>query len=62
MPQNIVPQNIFLTDFAPATLTITLALTRLTVVEQDVTGAKFLGYNALGHDVLGKDVGHPPIH
>ena len=59
LPQNIVLHNIFFHIFAPATLTLTITLTtKLSVVEQDVTGAKSLGYNALGHDVLGQDVGH----
>ena len=66
LPQNIVPHNIFPTNFAPATLTITLTLTltitMLSVVEQDVTGAKFLGYSALGQGVLGQEVGHQLMH
>ena len=49
--------------FLPINITRTLALTltKLCVVEQDVTltGTKSLGYYALGHDVLGQDVGHP---
>ena len=59
-----MPHTIFSTYLAPATLTqtltvtLTLTLTKLSVVEQDVTGAKSLGYSALGHDVLGQDVGH----
>ena len=40
------PQH-FIAFFAPTTLT----LTTLSVVEQDVTGAKSLGYNALGQDL-----------
>ena len=39
---------------APATLTLTQTLSKWSVVEQDVTGANSLGYNALG-----QDVGHP---
>ena len=64
LPHDIVSLNIFPTYLAPATLTLTLTLTliqtltRLSVVKQDVTGAKSLGYNALGHDVLGQAVGH----
>ena len=64
LPQNNVPHKIFSTYLAPAiltktqTLTLTLTITKLFVVEQNVTGAKSLGYSALGHDVLGQDVGH----
>ena len=39
------------------TLTLTLILTKLSVEEQDVTGAKSWGYSALKHDFLGHYVG-----
>ena len=47
LPRNIVPNYIFSTYFASA------------VVEQDISRAKFLGYNALGHDV--QDIGHREV-
>ena len=40
LPQNIVPHNFFPSYLAPATLTLTL--TMLSIVEQGVTGAKFV--------------------
>ena len=48
--------SIFSKDFDAATLTITL--TKLSVVEQDVAGAKSMDIKALGHDVLGQNVCH----
>ncbi|KAL5260043.1 hypothetical protein ACHWQZ_G010230 [Mnemiopsis leidyi] len=47
LPQNIVPHIIFPTYLAPATLaqtlTLTVTLTKFSVVDQDVSGAKSLG-------------------
>ena len=45
-PQHSAPQH-FSHDLAPVTLT----LTKLSVVEQAVTGAQFLGHVVLGQDV-----------
>ncbi|KAL5268044.1 hypothetical protein ACHWQZ_G004927 [Mnemiopsis leidyi] len=41
-------------NFAPATQTLTI--TKMSVLEQDVTGNKSLGCNVVGQDILGQDV------
>ena len=56
LSQNIVPHNIFSRIFCLSDHNPNKTLTKLSVVEQDVSGAK-----SLGNSALGQDVGHQKI-
>ena len=64
LPQKILPHNFVSHRFCPNDPNSNPRpnpypnpYPKLSVVEQDVTGAKSLGFSALGHDVLGQYVG-----